>query len=630
MFTSKVYQLFLFICLTILLSWVYSDSNSQFSSESNHQLSQFNKVIKNYSNWNGQGKDLYDIIQQQVPLRFFQYIDKENVDNNFTFGDVLPKQDQILSSALKANPGSTRQLGSGRVQVKFDLKVQREQILNKATTFSMYALISYIVIAAVAYTCMSINARLVSKLAEIISNYTEQRQNKFNSTYDLPRNFKEVESAFDASRDKINKKIESIINDNKKLSREAYSDPLTELSNTLKFTEALNLMRKSDDNGVLLLLKASELAHINQAKGRLAGDNYLKKIAKTLEKQTSKYATSSLYRISSAEFSVIIPHAKFSESEALLKSIKDDFDLYQQSAKVPSIAHFAMVPYSNKSKPINLLSLADTALSIAQTMGPNCYHAMEKTGTIEQVGENRWKVTIENLIKKQALMFYQQPIQSCRGNKDFYQELLTRFKNSEGKVLPTAAVIAMAERYDLIISLDKLIITNVVKMLRETPRLTGNFGVNISTSSALHPSFQAWLKDFFKQHQKLSTKIVLEVNETGIQANTTASANFVKLVHSLGLKVSIEHFGMGLSAFRFFKEVRPDFIKLDGSFTKQIETNEDNKFFVKMMVDLTKRIGVSVIATNIESQSEKIELEQLLVDGLQGFYISSPKRTKVA
>ena len=86
---------------------------------------------------------------------------------------------------------------------------------------------------------------------------------------------------------------------------------------------------------------------------------------------------------------------------------------------------------------------------------------------------------------------------------------------------------------------------------------------------------------FKKNHRQLATKVVLEVNETGIQANTTASANFVRLAHSLGLRVSIEHFGMGLSAFRFFKEVRPDFIKLDGSFTKQIETNEDNKFFVK-------------------------------------------------
>ncbi|RYV04030.1 GGDEF domain-containing protein [Shewanella sp. OPT22] len=630
MFTSKIYQLFLLLCLGALWGWLYVDANREFNTISAHQTAEYNKVIGEYDSWAGNGEELYRLIQKQIPLRFFQFIDKENRDNNFTRGSILPSNDHFLSSLISKNPGTTSQLSTGRLQVKFNLQHSKQELLNKLFSIGLYSFFAYIVIAFVAYTCMSINKQLINKLVEIISTYTEQRPSSINNSFGLPKNFSPVENALRESRKKIGLKLQVLIEENRKLDKDAYSDSLTGLSNTLKFTEALNSLKTHDHNGVFLLLKASELSQINQSKGRLAGDSYLKQIAQTLAKNVEKYTASNLFRISSAEFAAIIPHAKFSETESLLKKIKGEFELYQQTLKSSSIAHFALIPYKPDSKPIALLSLADAALSIAQTMGPNCYHAIEKADNIEQVGDNRWKITIENLIKRKSLVFYQQPIQSCRASKNFYQELLTRFKNSEGKLLPTAAVIAMAERYDLITVLDKLILTSVVKMLRENPQLTGSFGVNISTSSALHPSFQAWMKDFFKQYQKLATKLVLEVNETGIQANTTASANFVRLAHSLGLKVSIEHFGMGLSAFRFFKEVRPDFIKLDGSFTKQIETNDDNKFFVKMMVDLAKRIGVTIIATNIESQSEKIELEQLLVDGLQGFYIASPKLTKAA
>ena len=630
MFASKVYQFFLFLCLCAVLGWIYFDANRHLDSISHQQLNKFNAVLNQHLDWNDNGQTLFKVINTQVPLQFYQFIDKENSDRNYTFGKVIPDQVHFLSVIFKPMSGITKQLDSARLQVKLNLKSQRTDALSDIFNYGLYAILGYLILAFVALSSININRRFIGKIAELITTHSELRSSQFKGSFGLPKIYQPIEEALTESREKIDKRLEAIVEENKRLKKDAFCDPLTELNNTLKFTEVLNNISNEDANGVLLLVKASELANINQIKGRLAGDKYLKQIAQTIVKYTSKFNAASLFRISSTEFAALIPHAKLAESDSFLKAIKGQFDVYQQSLKVPSIGHIALVPYKRDSQPVNLLSLADTALNVAQTMGPNSYYTLEKADSIQQVGESRWKLTIENLLKNKSLVFYQQPIRSCRASQDFYQELLTRFKNSEGKLLPTAAVIAMAERYDLITHLDKLIVTKALKMLRDTPQLTSHVGINISTSSALNPSFQAWLKNFLKNHRQLATKIVLEVNEAGIQANTTASANFVRLAHSLGLRVSIEHFGMGLSAFRFFKEVRPDFIKLDGSFTKEIETNDDNKFFVKMMVDLAKRIDVAVIATNIESQSEKIELEQLLVDGLQGFYIASPKLTKAA
>ena len=82
---------------------------------------------------------------------------------------------------------------------------------------------------------------------------------------------------------------------------------------------------------------------------------------------------------------------------------------------------------------------------------------------------------------------------------------------------------------------------------------------------------------------------------------------------------------MSFTSFKFFSEVRPDFIKLDGSYTSNIDEDSNNKFFVRMMVDVARRIGIRVIATSVERQEEKLTLEKLLVDGLQGYYIAQPQ-----
>ncbi|MGL4835321.1 MAG: EAL domain-containing protein, partial [Shewanella sp.] len=88
---------------------------------------------------------------------------------------------------------------------------------------------------------------------------------------------------------------------------------------------------------------------------------------------------------------------------------------------------------------------------------------------------------------------------------------------------------------------------------------------------------------------------------------------------------SIERFGNSFTSFKFFSEVRPDYIKLDGTYTTAIDNDANNKFFVRMIVDVARRTGIRVIATSIERQEEKFTLEQLLVDGMQGYYIAQPQ-----
>ncbi|MGS0730745.1 EAL domain-containing protein, partial [Shewanella sp. 0m-11] len=117
---------------------------------------------------------------------------------------------------------------------------------------------------------------------------------------------------------------------------------------------------------------------------------------------------------------------------------------------------------------------------------------------------------------------------------------------------------------------------------------------------------------------------VFEVNESGMQTNLSATYHFINELHSVGSRISIERFGLGFTSFKFFKEVRPDFIKLDHSYTQGISQDQHNKFFVKMIIDIARKLSIRVIATGVEKQEDKLIMEQLLIDGLQGYYIAKP------
>ena len=96
------------------------------------------------------------------------------------------------------------------------------------------------------------------------------------------------------------------------------------------------------------------------------------------------------------------------------------------------------------------------------------------------------------------------------------------------------------------------------------------------------------------------------------------------MIHRAGSRVTVEKFGVGITSFKFFQELKPDFIKLDGSYTRDIEEEKNNQYFIRMIVDLAHRIGVNVLAECVETQEEKHVLEKLFVEGCQGYYIGKP------
>ncbi|WP_170308266.1 EAL domain-containing protein [Parashewanella tropica] len=631
MFTSKFFQTLLLSLTCLGLFLLYQFQLAKFQQASRSQLITYQNQISQIKDWPQSGYEIYQTVKAISPLRFFQYVAKVETDNNYTTGQLLNDDTIIINRLFPDNTGTYTKIPNGRIQIKLDLSATKSVVVSDFINISLIILSTYIFIALWAQLCFSRFNSYLSQITQLVGQIPS-RKSTINSNTRFPKQFKAIEQAITQAKESYVERIKRITLENQQLNKEARQDQLTGLLTRLVFFKKLeeSASSKQQINGSIIVLRASELSYINQFQGRNAGDAYLVKISKLLLAITKTTPNCSHFRISSAEFAIVLPEVNFKSAEILLPKIKSLLDEYQQVIRTQSIAHIGLIPYKNEIPPTTLLGMIEGSVSVAETLGANSFFAMAKPKSDESLGDSNWRDTLNFILKNGSATFYHQPIQSCNTQKAFYQELLTRFENEDRRVLTTATVVSMAERHDIIIELDKMLISKAIRLLISRPQLRNAIGINISSVSALNKSFQAWLLNQLKQHSNVASKLVLEVDEMGMHANVAAAANFVKQVHKSSARVCFEHFGTGFTAFKFLKEVRPDFIKLDNSFTKDIHFNEDNRFIVRMLVDIAKRLNIPVIATSIESQAEKIEFEQLLVDGLQGFFISTPKILKAA
>jgi len=428
----------------------------------------------------------------------------------------------------------------------------------------------------------------------------------------------------------IKKLINSHTDNTSILEKKAYLEPITQLSNRGRFVQYFEnqVNNNTVKFGVLSITRCSELQTINQVHGYNAGDTYICSVADIMKAAITKFQGAQLFRLNSSDFATILPNTTIKAAENFATQLTEKFNGLQQVSDLDSVAYTGIV-YFEKDKPLGeLLALADTGISIAQTQQTNSWHSQTDTEMLENAsssyGNQNWRQEIDNVIENQRITLLFQPIKPASRNAKVYGEILARFLNSNEEMLPTASFIAMAEKLDKIVAIDKMIIEKVISEISHKNLTDSSFGINISTRSIHDEHFLIWLERRLLRDTIIASKLIFEITEYGLQQNIKTSKRFIDMVHRAGSKITVERFGVSLTSFKFFKELKPDFIKMDSTYTRDIDEDKNNQYFLKLMVDLAHRLSIYVLAESVESQEEKFALEKLFIDGCQGFYIGKP------
>jgi RNase E specificity factor CsrD len=426
----------------------------------------------------------------------------------------------------------------------------------------------------------------------------------------------------------ITKQLENTLN----LEKEAYVDHLTKLDNRNRFVQFYEnqIVQESPVKfGVLIITRCSELQTINQIHGYKEGDNYISHVAKLIQQSLSVYSDGTVFRLNSSDFACILPNITLKEAEKFTKELTTLFNEYQQASDLDSVAYSGLV-YFDKSKPLGeLLALADTGVSVAQTQNSNAWYSQKDSDIFQQnsanYGNQNWRQEIDSVIENQRITLLLQPIHPTGRNSKVYGEILARFLNSNNEMLPTASFIAMAEKLDKIVAIDRLIIETTINEIINKNMFEHSFGINISARSISDEHFMIWLERKLLREPKVATRLIFEITEYGLQQNIKTSKRLIDMLHRVGSRITVERFGVGLTSFKFFRDLTPDYIKMDSSYTRDIDDDKNNQYFLRLMVDLAHRLSINVLAESVESQEEKHTLEKLFIDGCQGFYIGKPE-----
>jgi RNase E specificity factor CsrD len=468
-----------------------------------------------------------------------------------------------------------------------------------------------------------ISTQISNELAQINDSDFITKEKSNEQLLDIP--------ALDAGIAEIKSMMTKQFKNTTNLEIEAHVDSLTGIENRNRFVQFYENKIVQDGPvkfGVILITRCSELQTINQIHGYNSGDNYIIKVADIIKATLATRPTGKLFRLNSSDFATILPNEQLKVAEDYARELTLKFNDYQQINELDSVAFTGLV-YFDKSKQLGeLLALADTGVSIAQTQQTNSWYSQKDvdilTDDSANFGSQNWRHEIDSVLDASRVTLLLQHIQPSGRNNKIYGEILARFLNANGDMLPTATFIAMAEKLDKIIEVDRLIIETVIKEITSKNMLESSYGINLSPRSINNEHFMIWLERKLLREPTVSPRLVFEISELGLQQNIKTAKRLVDMLHRVGSRVTVERFGVGLTSFKFFRDLTPDYIKMDSSYTRDIDDDKNNQYFLRLMVDLAHRLGISVLAESVESQEEKHTLEKLFIDGCQGYYVGKP------
>jgi len=411
-------------------------------------------------------------------------------------------------------------------------------------------------------------------------------------------------------------------------------DHLTGLINRKKFQEEFSVelasAKRYDYPVVLFYLDLDQFKAVNDNKGHEAGDYLLQQVASVL--RDTMRSTDLLCRFGGDEFTLIMPHAELegihqnaSKINQMLSSTV--FNYEGERYLISTSIGVAIFPQHGLT--VNeLLANADLALYQAKKSGGANYHIFSPDHDY-QAKLNRmlyWQEIIENAIAKDKLVLFLQPVVNFKNNETNHLECLIRLELNDGTLILPAEFIGYAEELELMGKIDRWVIKKAVQKLTEYQRQGKRCKLSINLSASVFDDAAIFedISRLVNVSEVDPANIIFEIAETTAVSNFAAAETLLTQLKDLGCLLCLDDFGVGFYSIYYLKHFPVDFIKIDGSFIKDIDKNDDDKVFVKAVTGLAHVFNKGIVAEFVENEAILNILKDFGLDYGQGEYLGMP------
>ena len=427
------------------------------------------------------------------------------------------------------------------------------------------------------------------------------------------------------------------------LSWQASHDTLTGLINRREFEHlvagALHTAKQAGHVHTLLYLDLDQFKVINDTCGHGAGDVLLQLLAKMLQGRMRD--SDILARLGGDELGVLLPHCALGHARQIgdqLRQSVREFRFAWDERSFELGVSIGIVEINQDSKSMSeLLSAADQACYLAKEQGRNRIHLYQESDVMlaQRHGEMLWISRLNEAFTHDYFRLYAMPIVHLNDGPEHHDEVLIRIRNSKGDLILPGAFIPAAERYDMMLSIDRWVIRAVCQHIqsvrdslpplaalaesrRRTPAL---YSVNLSGMSLADTGLQDYITGQFVQYAIAPEQICFEITETAVIANLPKAQVFMRQLKAMGCRFSLDDFGSGFSSFAYLKALPVDYLKIDGVFVRDIASNAINRAMVKAINEVGHVMGLKTVAEYVEDDATLAVIRELGVDYAQGYAV---------
>lgn len=408
--------------------------------------------------------------------------------------------------------------------------------------------------------------------------------------------------------------------------RTAYQDDLTGLANQRATFSQLNEridFRKDFGSGNLIHLRIADLQQLNNELGMEKANNFIRACADQLREVARLTEEPVIGRISISEFVLLSdisnPDQLLKELNKLAANLKDFYR--QLNDTVESETFFVgAVAYAEQYSSKKLLINARLATEKAREENATIYCK----GNDNTDDQNSWHQHVSHKIISGDIFLQAQPVKPVMDSKNvIHHEVYARILNQDNQPCMAGEFISVVKQLNLMAALDKSVLNSAIKQLTKDPDLT--LGVNLSNDSVRDKAFCDWLISAVSSLPK-PEQLCIEINETSVLNNLNQVAFFRDQLKQAGIQFGIDNFGINPAGFSYLYTVNPDYLKIDGSLIRELDSRAEDRFFVRSLVTVAHSLDIKAYAEHVERDSQLDHLRQLEVDGSQGWIHGKPEQ----
>ena len=413
----------------------------------------------------------------------------------------------------------------------------------------------------------------------------------------------------------------------------ALHDALTDLPNRHCLQRRLEDALQEGGVGALLFLDVDHFKYVNDNFGHRTGDQLIVGVGSVL-REMMRNSNGELFRLGGDEFAIHLPSALRAQAMDVAEKALDAVRHYRFQAgekkvvsNLSASAGIALYPFHGNDV-LALLSNVDIAMYQAKELGRNRFMVFDQSSDSLRSTHRRvhWAKKLRDSLDEDRLVLFSQPVVRLTDQQPVHHEILVRIRDDEGKYITPGNFIEIAENLGLVKEIDMRVVQKLLRYMQERGEAGQKirYFVNLSRVSITDSD---WVKRFIGLLETTPVKpsqLAFEITETAAMSEIDVTLAFIRSLKGMGCRFALDDFGAGFSSFYYLKRFDVDYLKIDGSFIRDLATDDSSRIFVKALNDVARELGKQVVAEWVETaEALKLLLEMGAQFG-QGYLFHRP------